>query len=206
MSPEEYELIPWALSKGRTAREILSRVAAIPSIPVKEGSGCRARGALVTAFDIAGTSHDPEEWAFLQHAALWMRSAVQRIRDMAGELRFRDGVIAGRDARITALEAAVAAGLQREEVALAAAAADVARLDALAATLRGQVDAARSDAADARADAHAARLERDAALSQARAWEAAASGTNRAMEIMRIALQIPDGRPLALPEPVEVRR
>ncbi len=199
MNPEEYDLIPWCLDKGRTARELLSRVAAIPPIPVKEGSGYRARGALVTAFDIAGTSHDPDEWAFLQHTALWMRSAVQRIRDMADELRFRDGVIAGRDARIAALEASVAAGLQREEEARASAAYDAQRSDALAATLRGQVDAARADAAEARAETHAARLERDAAVSQARAWEAAAEGTNRAIDIMRAALRIPDGRPLALP-------
>jgi len=199
MNPEEYDLIPWCLNKGRTARELISRVAAIPSIPVKEGSGYRARGALVTAFDIAGTSHDPDEWAFLQHAALWMRSAVQRIRDMADELRSRDGVIAGRDTRITALEASVAAGLQREGAASAAVAANRQAADALAATLREQVDAARADAAEARAEAHAARLERDAALSQARAWEAAAEGTNRAMDIMCAALRIPDGRPIALP-------
>ena len=199
MNPEEYDLIPWCLDKGRTARELLSRVAAIPPIPVKEGSGYRARGELVTAFDIAGTSHDPDEWAFIQHTALWMRSAVQRIRDMADELRFRDGVIAGRDARIAALEASVAAGLQREGAASAAAAVSRQAADALAATLREQVDAARSDAADARAEAHAARLERDAAVSQARAWEASANATNRAMDIMRIALQIPDGRPIALP-------
>ena len=199
MNPEEYDLIPWCLDKGRTARELLSRVAAIPPIPVKEGSGYRARGALVTAFDIAGTSHDPDEWAFLQHTALWMRSAVQRIRDMADELRFRDGTIAGRDARITALEAAVAAGLQREGAASATSAVSRQAADALAATLREQVDAARSDAADARAEAHAARLERDAAASQARAWEASANATNRARDIMRTALRIPDGRPIALP-------
>jgi hypothetical protein len=199
MNPEEYDLIPWCLNKGRTARELLSRVAVLPHITVKEGSGYRARGALVDAFDIAGTSHDPDEWAFIQHTALWMRSAVQRIRDMADELRFRDGVIAGRDARIAALEASVAAGLQREEEARASAAYDAQRSDALAATLRGQVDAARADAAEARAETHAARLERDAAVSQARAWEAAAEGTNRAMDIMRAALRIPDGRPLALP-------
>lgn len=206
MTPEEYHLIPWCHSKGRTAQELISRVGSMPHIAMTDGNERRARGAIVVAFDIADTTHDPGEWQFLKQTVHWMLAALQRIRDMSVELRFRDGVIAGRDVRIAALEASVAAGLQREEVARAAAAADVARLDAIAAALQGQVDAARSDAADARADAYAARLERDAAVSQARAWEASANATNRAMDIMRIALRIPDGHPVALPGPAEVQR
>lgn len=199
MSPEAYDLIPWCNSKNRTAQELANRVASMPQIRVTDGNERSARGAMVVAFDIADLPHDPGEWPFLQQTTRWMLSALQRIRDMAAELRSRDGMIAGRDARIAALEASVAAGLQREEEARASAAYDAQRSDALAATLRGQVDAARADAAEARAETHAARLERDAAVSQARAWEAAAEGTNRAMDIMRAALRIPDGRPLALP-------
>lgn len=197
MNPEEYDLIPWT-PHGYTAQELISRVASMPQIRVTDGNERSARGAMVVAFDIADLPHDPGEWPFLQQTTRWMLSALQRIRDMAAELRFRDGVIAGRDARITALEASVAAGLQREGAASAAVAANRQAADALAATLQGQVDAARADAADARAEAHAARLERDAAASQARAWEASANAANCAMDIMRTALRIPDGRPIAL--------
>ena len=90
------------------------------------------------------------------------------------------------------------AALEREATRRADAhAAEVAALrrvidgrDAEIATLRQQVDAARADAAAAREAKHRLTVERDGALSQVEAWRTSAASSERALEVLRVALRI----------------